>query len=32
LRRLYGRARPDDNEVNILRGMLSAAQQAVKGR
>ena len=32
LRRLYGRARPDDNEVNILRGMLTAAQQAAKGR
>ena len=32
LRRLYGRARPDDNEVNILRGILSAAQQAAKGR
>ena len=26
LRRLYNRARPDENEVNILRGMLSAAQ------
>jgi len=30
LRRLYNRARPDENEVNILRGMLSAAQQGVK--
>ena len=30
LRRLYNRARPDENEVNILRGMLSAAQAAVK--
>ena len=30
LRRLYNRARPDENEVNILRGMLSAAQQALK--
>ena len=32
LRRLYNRARPDENEVNILRGMLSAAQQGIKGR
>jgi len=32
LRRLYNRARPDENEVNILRGMLAAAQQAVKPR
>jgi tRNA C32,U32 (ribose-2'-O)-methylase TrmJ len=32
LRRLYNRARPDENEVNILRGMLSAAQQGVKGQ
>jgi tRNA (cytidine32/uridine32-2'-O)-methyltransferase len=30
LRRLYNRARPDDNEVNILRGILSAAQQGIK--
>jgi tRNA C32,U32 (ribose-2'-O)-methylase TrmJ len=30
LRRLYNRARPDGNEVNILRGILSAAQQAVR--
>lgn len=30
LRRLYNRARPDGNEVNILRGMLSAAQQGIK--
>ena len=30
LRRLFNRARPDENEVNILRGMLSAAQTAVK--
>ena len=30
LRRLFNRARPDENEVNILRGMLSAAQSAVK--
>lgn len=28
LRRLYNRARPDENEVNILRGILAAAQQA----
>ncbi len=32
LRRLYNRARPDENEVNILRGMLTAAQQGLKGR
>lgn len=31
LRRLFGRVRLDRNEVNILRGILSAAQQA-KGR
>ncbi len=30
LRRLFNRAQPDENEVNILRGMLSAAQDAVK--
>ncbi len=30
LRRLYNRARPDENEVNILRGILAAAQRAVK--
>ena len=30
LRRLFNRAEPDENEVNILRGMLSAAQAAVK--
>jgi TrmH family RNA methyltransferase len=30
LRRLFNRAGPDENEVNILRGMLSAAQAAVK--
>jgi TrmH family RNA methyltransferase len=28
LRRLYNRARPDGNEINILRGILTAAQQA----
>jgi TrmH family RNA methyltransferase len=27
LRRLYNRARPDENEINILRGILAAAQQ-----
>jgi TrmH family RNA methyltransferase len=27
LRRLYNRARPDENEVNILRGILSATQE-----
>ena len=32
LRRLYGRVRLDRNEVNILRGILSAAQQAKGGR
>ena len=32
LRRLYNRARPDENEVNILRGMLSATQQGIHGR
>ena len=30
LRRLYNRARPDNNEINILRGILTAAQQARK--
>jgi TrmH family RNA methyltransferase len=30
LRRLYNRARPDENEINILRGILAAALQAVK--
>ena len=30
LRRLYSRARPDENEINILRGMLSASQQGLK--
>ena len=32
LRRLYNRARPDENEINILRGILVAAQQAGKPR
>lgn len=27
LRRLYNRARPDENEINILRGILTAARQ-----
>lgn len=27
LRRLYNRSRPDENEMNILRGILTAAQQ-----
>jgi tRNA C32,U32 (ribose-2'-O)-methylase TrmJ len=27
LRRLFNRARPDQNEINILRGILTAAQQ-----
>ena len=27
LRRLYNRARPDENEINILRGILSASEQ-----
>ena len=27
LRRLFGRARPDNNELNILRGILTAIQQ-----
>jgi tRNA C32,U32 (ribose-2'-O)-methylase TrmJ len=30
LRRLYNRARPDENEVNILRGILTAARQGRK--
>lgn len=30
LRRLFQRARPDQMEVNILRGILSSAQQAVR--
>lgn len=30
LRRLFNRARPDQNEMNILRGILRAAQDAVK--
>jgi TrmH family RNA methyltransferase len=31
LRRLFNRARPDQNELNILRGILKAAQDAAKG-
>jgi TrmH family RNA methyltransferase len=27
LRRMYNRARPDENEVNILRGILAATQE-----
>ncbi len=32
LRRLFNRARPDEQEVNILRGILSAAQNLVRHR
>lgn len=32
LRRLFNRARPDQNEMNILRGILAASQRAGKGR
>jgi len=28
LRRLFNRARPDQNEMNILRGILTAAQES----
>jgi len=28
LRRLFNRARPDQNEINILRGILKASQEA----
>jgi len=31
LRRLFNRARPDQNEMNILRGILAAAQYAARG-
>jgi TrmH family RNA methyltransferase len=31
LRRLFNRARPDQNEMNILRGILGASQRAAKG-
>jgi tRNA C32,U32 (ribose-2'-O)-methylase TrmJ len=30
LRRLFNRARPDQNEINILRGVLKATQEAAK--
>jgi tRNA C32,U32 (ribose-2'-O)-methylase TrmJ len=30
LRRLFNRARPDQNEINILRGILAASQRAKK--
>jgi TrmH family RNA methyltransferase len=30
LRRLFNRARPDQNEINILRGILKASQEIVK--
>ena len=32
LRRLFNRARPDQNEINILRGVLSAAQAVAAAR
>ena len=32
LRRLYGRALPDQNEVNILRGILAAMQTSKRGQ
>lgn len=32
LRRLFNRARPDENEMNILRGILTAAQKAAGTR
>ena len=32
LRRLFNRARPDRNEINILRGILKASQEAASGR
>jgi len=31
LRRLFNRARPDQNEINILRGILTAAQESSAG-
>ena len=31
LRRLFNRARPDQNEINILRGILKASQEAAHG-
>ena len=32
LRRFFNRSRPDRSEINILRGILTAAQRAVQGR
>jgi tRNA (cytidine32/uridine32-2'-O)-methyltransferase len=32
LRRLYNRARPDQNEMNILRGILTATQDAARSK
>ncbi len=32
LRRLYNRARPNDDELNILRGILSDTQKAIRGK
>jgi tRNA C32,U32 (ribose-2'-O)-methylase TrmJ len=32
LRRLYSRAGPDSNEMNILRGILTATQHKCGGR
>jgi tRNA C32,U32 (ribose-2'-O)-methylase TrmJ len=32
LRRLYQRARPDENELNILNGILSATLERARGR
>lgn len=32
LRRLFNRARPDQNEINILRGILAAAQREATGQ
>jgi tRNA C32,U32 (ribose-2'-O)-methylase TrmJ len=31
LRRLFNRARPDQNEINILRGILKASQESAVG-
>jgi len=31
LRRLFNRSRPDQNEINILRGILAASQRAAQG-
>jgi tRNA C32,U32 (ribose-2'-O)-methylase TrmJ len=32
LRRLFNRARPDQNEINILRGILKATQDAAQAK